>query len=79
MKLWNQLLDEPHISTQSLHMSHLPNDSVLATCGDSYCTLSLDLSPPHTCILKIIMCWGVAKVEFTRLIQNCTIPIQDRI
>ena len=28
---------------------------------------SLDLPPPRAHILKVITCWGVAKVEFTRL------------
>jgi len=32
---------------------------------------SLDLPPPCMCILKAIKCWGVAKVEFTRLEGYC--------
>jgi len=29
---------------------------------------SLDLPPPHACILKVITCWRIAKVEFTRVL-----------
>jgi len=31
---------------------------------------SLDLPPPRVHILKVITCWGVAKVEFTRLVRS---------
>ena len=31
---------------------------------------SLDLPPPHACILKAITCWRVAKIKFTRLCSS---------
>ena len=33
---------------------------------------SLDLPPPRVRIMKVITCWGVAKVELTRL---CTLAV----
>jgi len=37
---WNSIIRwDTRKACNLLHTSHPPNDSVLATCGDSYCTL----------------------------------------